>query len=140
MSDFFHPPDHFKINDTIEHNGRRLKVDAVFDDGLELTDGEYIHTVEIEQHHVDSIQRDPNVVEEETNPYVFGNLDRGDVFQTKAGRYVKLDDDTAMVIMTGMFDVGQIQGFTPDRNVVVLYSRIFDERERRQAATTNSDS
>lgn len=52
----------------------------------------------------------------------YKDLEVGDLFNTKAARYVK-QVDGAMVVMSGMFKRGDILEIDPEENVVVLYSR-----------------
>ncbi len=51
----------------------------------------------------------------------FKNLNIGDMFNTKSGRYVKISDDKAMVVMVGMHKLGAKFKFSPDADVIALY-------------------
>ena len=53
----------------------------------------------------------------------FKDLDIGDMFNTKAARYVKTGEDEAIVVMSGIFDIGQIKEHYSECNVIVLYSK-----------------
>jgi len=53
---------------------------------------------------------------------LFGDLKEGDMFNTKAARYVKLaGDNRAIVVMSGVYDVGSVRELEPRLEVVVLY-------------------
>ena len=58
-----------------------------------------------------------------THP-TFGDLNTGDMFNTKAARYVKAGLDRAMVVMSGVLELGSVHKCEQDENnIVVLPSR-----------------
>jgi len=53
----------------------------------------------------------------------FSELSIGDMFNTKPARYVKVSDTEAMVVMSGIFEVGSKHNFENYKSdVIVLYS------------------
>ena len=56
----------------------------------------------------------------------FQDLDIGDMFNTKPARFVKTSDTEAIVVMSGVKEIGDKQTFTSEFEVIPLYSR---ERE-----------
>ncbi len=56
-------------------------------------------------------------------PDKFSDLASGDMFNTKAARYVKTGEAEAIVVMSGVFKIGTFHHFEPDNEVVILYSR-----------------
>ena len=54
----------------------------------------------------------------------FGELNIGDMFNTKPARYVKTTSMDAIVVMSGTFAIGEIQEISKDLEVIVLYSNI----------------
>lgn len=60
--------------------------------------------------------------------YTFGDLEVGDMFNTKPARFVKIDDDKAIVVMSSIFNVGDIRTFKKDdENIVILYSILIED-------------
>lgn len=58
-------------------------------------------------------------MDEDELPFEF--LDRGDVFNTPSARYVKLEDDVAMVIWSGVIEPGAVKQFRPTTMVVPVW-------------------
>lgn len=58
----------------------------------------------------------------------FGELPDGAVFNTKPARYIKINDTMAIVIISGVLDIGRVIEFDPDNPVIYLYS---DEDSKR---------
>lgn len=58
-------------------------------------------------------------LDEDELPFEF--LDRGDVFNTPSARYVKLEDDVAMVIWSGVIEPGVVKQFRPTTMVVPVW-------------------
>jgi len=54
---------------------------------------------------------------------MFKDLEHGDMFNTKIARWVKIDDDTAIVVMSGIMVIGCTRVISGDTDVIVLYSR-----------------
>lgn len=52
----------------------------------------------------------------------FGDLNRGDVFNTVSGRWVKVSDNKAYVIMSGVHKLNDQFEFDADCDVVVLFT------------------
>ena len=44
------------------------------------------------------------------------------MFNVKVARFVKTSDTEAIVVMPGVFKLGEIKTFEPDEGVIVLYS------------------
>lgn len=61
----------------------------------------------------------------------FGELNVGDMFNTKAARYVKTGEQEAIVVQSAVFSVGAFNFFakTCDTDLVVLYSSKQDVNE-----------
>lgn len=53
--------------------------------------------------------------------YKFGDLDEGDMFNTKPARYVKISETDAIVVMGSVFKIGTIHEFGPEESVIPLY-------------------
>ena len=53
----------------------------------------------------------------------FKDLSPGDMFNTKAARWVKIDRHTAIVVMSGILEIGLFQEITDDVNIIPLYIR-----------------
>lgn len=58
--------------------------------------------------------------------FTFGALSVGDMFHTKAARFVKTDEHRAIVVMSGVFGIGQLRVFDPSFEVEPLYRRGVD--------------
>lgn len=52
----------------------------------------------------------------------FGDLAIGDLFNTLAARWVKIDKKRAIVVMSGVFAVGDVDKIAPGRDVIVLWT------------------
>lgn len=52
----------------------------------------------------------------------FRDLAIGDMFNTLAARWVKIDKKRAIVVMSGVFAVGDVDTISPGRDVVVLWT------------------
>lgn len=53
--------------------------------------------------------------------FKFGDLDEGDMFNTKPARYVKISETEAIVVMGAVFPIGRIHEFGPEESVIPLY-------------------
>jgi hypothetical protein len=51
----------------------------------------------------------------------FSNLSIGDMFNIIIGRYVKISDNEAICVMSGIHEIGKIQSFSDDTEVLPLY-------------------
>lgn len=75
----------------------------------------------------------------EMNMPTFKDLDIGDMFNTKPARYVKISETEAIVVMSGIgelgFDIGQIHTFRLDQEVIPLYSNSKKLEELRNRAS-----
>lgn len=62
--------------------------------------------------------------------WTFGDLNVGDMFNTKAGRYVKVCDTGAITVMSAVFELGSIHNFREsDDFIVILWSSNPDIRD-----------
>lgn len=63
----------------------------------------------------------------------FGELDIGDMFNTKTSRWVKTDPDHAICVTYGKFELGTILEFQyDDTNIVVLFSKHCQPSSKNQ--------
>ena len=60
--------------------------------------------------------------DDERNTMKFGDLKNGDMFNTKAARYVKTASRSAIIVMSEVLKVGNFVNFDMNANVVVLYT------------------
>lgn len=58
--------------------------------------------------------------------YTFSQLCIGDMFNTKAARWVKISTGQAICVMGGFVPVGNVQTIDNDEPVIVLWSCILD--------------
>lgn len=60
--------------------------------------------------------------------YTFETICLGDMFNTKAARWVKVSATQAVVVMSGVFKVGDIRSIPSDERIILLYSSVLEAR------------
>lgn len=69
--------------------------------------------------------------------YKFKDICVGDLFNTKAARWVKVSDKKAVCVMSAVFAVGSIRPIGPDADIVLLWGRLLKEdHEELQGRTS----
>lgn len=58
--------------------------------------------------------------------WTFGDLCLGDLFNTKAARWVKTSETEAICVMSALIGLGQIVPFDLARDVVLLWSAVLN--------------
>lgn len=64
----------------------------------------------------------------------FGDLDIGDMFNTKLARFVKIDDECAIAVMSTIIPIGNIRPFDDDCEVIPLYKAKKEVVEKKVKA------
>lgn len=57
--------------------------------------------------------------------YTFDQILLGDMFNTKAARWVKTSTKEAICVMSACFELGIIKKFNPEEEVILLYSTVL---------------
>ena len=77
--------------------------------------------------------------------YTFGQLCVGDLFNTKAARWVKVSSNEAIVVLSGCFQVGHRVQFILSADVILLWSSLLSddpscsERKSEQPSLSESE-
>lgn len=61
-----------------------------------------------------------------TRSYKFSQLCIGDMFNSTKARWVKVDKRCAIVVMSGLYNIGVVMQIDDDPEVTVLYSAILE--------------
>lgn len=57
--------------------------------------------------------------------YTFQEICVGDLFNTKAARWVKVSDTDAICVMSAVHPLGEIRSFNSDMDIVLLWSCVL---------------
>jgi hypothetical protein len=58
--------------------------------------------------------------------YTFGDILLGDMFNTKSGRFVKTNENTAICVMSALHAVGELIVFHSDVPIILLWSCMLE--------------